>query len=154
MVICIQDGDGICKCSDLTSVTSVTDGRDGAATASRQRRIALAVMNYFRRESIAVIMQGLRKASGSTKEVRRRSSSSSCALATRDPEPLITFGSPAEIGAPLFNVQRFRRIRASLNLSLAESSLDASAQENIKYLYARIRQAASSSRPDLRCRCA
>lgn len=34
MVICIQDGDGICKCSDLMSVTSVTDGRDGAAAGS------------------------------------------------------------------------------------------------------------------------
>lgn len=54
--------------------TRLNDGQNGAATASRQRRIALAVMNYFhRRESIAVIMQGLRK-SGLTKEVGRRSS--------------------------------------------------------------------------------
>lgn len=53
--------------------TRLNDGQNGAATASRQRRIALAVMNYFRRESIAVIMQGLRK-HGSSKEVGRQSS--------------------------------------------------------------------------------
>lgn len=52
LLICIQDGDGICKSSRFTyGATRLNDGQNGAATASRQRRIALTVMNYFRRES-------------------------------------------------------------------------------------------------------
>lgn len=84
--------------------TRLNDGQNGAATASRQRRIALAVMNYFRRESRVdrgdhARFEEVRVVEGGWTSIvdRRRRRGA-------HPERLITFWISGGDWRPLFNV--------------------------------------------------
>lgn len=82
--------------------TRLNDGQNGAATASRQRRIALAVMNYFRRESRVDRGDHAR-----FEEVRVDEGGWTSIVVVHtgnDPERLITFWISGGDWRPLFNV--------------------------------------------------